>query len=333
MGQMQTSQLELEALCAQLAPVFLEYLRSKGTAVNRIEEATTLEGITSLPARYSLGGVEKNVLAPLKLLTKGVDEKIEECETATARANTAADSANAAATEANTAAASVGEKIEECVTATAKANIAADSANAAAAKADTAATAAEKVDATLSDDYEFTVTDRSGTAKTLSLGDAATQGAYVRVRYNADTTVTVDGVKVTCAAGKIVRLEGKVISGLRGASGKELAWCNLSHISTSKVTNMGNMFFGCSSLTDIRFGAGWGKQTSTAANALTLDLSYCNSSGSYKLSDATWSSMLTMHDRATAGLTAMTIKLKSAANIPSGWGTKMAARGYTITKV
>ncbi len=330
MGQMQTSQLELEALCAQLAPVFLEYLRSKGTAVNRIEEATTLEGITSLPARYSLGGVEKNVLAPLKLLTKGVDEKIEECETATAKANTAADSATAAATEANTAAASVGEKIKECEIATAKADIAADKAD---NSGDNAQEAAEKVDATLSDDYEFTVTDRSGTAKTLSLGDAATQGAYVRVRYNADTTVTVDGVKVTCAAGKIVRLEGKVISGLRGASGKELAWCNLSHISTSKVTNMGNMFFGCSSLTDIRFGAGWGKQTSTAANALTLDLSYCNSSGSYKLSDATWSSMLTMHDRATAGLTAMTIKLKSTANIPEGWEASMAARGYTITKV
>lgn len=139
MGQMQTSQLELEALCAQLAPVFLEYLRSKGTAVNRIEEATTLEGITSLPARYSLGGVEKNVLAPLKLLTKGVDEKIEECETATAKANIAADKANAAAAKADTAAASAQEAKTAAETATAKADIAADKADYSSAGAQEAA--------------------------------------------------------------------------------------------------------------------------------------------------------------------------------------------------
>ena len=65
MGQIQTPQMELEAFCAQLAPVFLEYLRTHGTAVDRIEVATSLEGITALPARYSLGGVEKKVLAPL----------------------------------------------------------------------------------------------------------------------------------------------------------------------------------------------------------------------------------------------------------------------------
>lgn len=86
MGQIQTPQMELEAFCAQLAPVFLEYLRTHGTAVDRIEVATSLEGITALPARYSLGGVEKNVLAPLKLLTKDVDVKIAACQQATAKA-------------------------------------------------------------------------------------------------------------------------------------------------------------------------------------------------------------------------------------------------------
>ncbi len=103
MGPIQTPQMELEAFCAQLAPVFLEYLRTHGTAVDRIEVATSLEGITALPARYSLGGVEKNVLAPLKLLTKDVDVKIAACQQATAKANTAADNANAAANRVTTA--------------------------------------------------------------------------------------------------------------------------------------------------------------------------------------------------------------------------------------
>lgn len=94
MGQIQTPQMELEAFCAQLAPVFLEYLRTHGTAVDRIEVATSLEGITALPARYSLGGVEKNVLAPLKLLTKDVDVKIAACQQATAKANAAATNAD-----------------------------------------------------------------------------------------------------------------------------------------------------------------------------------------------------------------------------------------------
>ena len=102
---------------------------------------------------------------------------------------------------------------------------------------------------------------------------------------------------------------------------------------TSSVTNIGGMFYNCQKLASLKFGSGWGTQTSTEADALTLDLSGLNSSGSYQLSDETWSSMLTMHDRATAGLTAMTIKIKSTANIPDGWETQMAALGYTITKV
>lgn len=101
----------------------------------------------------------------------------------------------------------------------------------------------------------------------------------------------------------------------------------------TNVTNIGNMFGNCYSLANIIFGPGWGKQTSTEASALTLDLSWCNSNNNYQLSDETWSSMLTMYDRATAGLTAMTIKIKSTANIPEEWEDSMAALGYTITKV
>ena len=41
--------------------------------------------------------------------------------------------------------------------------------------------------------------------------------------------------------------------------------------------------------------------------------------------------MLTMYDRATAGLTNMTIKVKNTTNAPENWTANMQARGYTIT--
>lgn len=129
MGQIQTPQMELEAFCAQLAPVFLEYLRTHGTAVDRIEVATSLDGITSLPARYSLGGVEKNVLAPLKLLTKDVDIQIAACQQATTKANTAADNANAAASRVTTAITDISAEKAAAQAATALANTAATNAD------------------------------------------------------------------------------------------------------------------------------------------------------------------------------------------------------------
>ena len=108
---------------------------------------------------------------------------------------------------------------------------------------------------------------------------------------------------------------------------------DVSEWNTQNVTNMSSMFANCGNLTNLIFGPGWGTQTSTSSNALALDLSSCGSNKSYKMTDETWSSMLTMYDRATAGLTAMTIRIKSTANIPDGWEEQMAARGYTITKV
>lgn len=137
MGQLQTSQIELEALCARLAPVFLEYLRTHGTAVDRIEIAATLDGITSLPARYSLGGVEKNVLAPLSLLTKGVDEAIDSCLGAEAAANTAANNANSAAARAEAATEGLDEVRTEAVLAAESANAASAAANAKLSEFDT----------------------------------------------------------------------------------------------------------------------------------------------------------------------------------------------------
>lgn len=131
MGQLQTAQIELEALCAQLAPVFLEYLRTHGTAIDRIEEVATLDGVTSMPVRYSLGGVEKNVLAPIKLLRAGVDEAIGSCGEAAADARAAAAEANSAVAGIESAMEGIAKERAETVAATAAANSAAARAEAA----------------------------------------------------------------------------------------------------------------------------------------------------------------------------------------------------------
>lgn len=112
MGMIQTSQRELEAFYAMALPGFLDYLKVHGTSVNRVEMATTIEGITSLPGRYRLGGVEKNVLVPLELLTKGVDIQIEACREATLKANTEAKNADNSAARADISAAGADRSAE-----------------------------------------------------------------------------------------------------------------------------------------------------------------------------------------------------------------------------
>ena len=114
---------------------------------------------------------------------------------------------------------------------------------------------------------------------------------------------------------------------------RSLTSLDVSNFDTSKVTDIRYMFFNCSSLTNLIFGSKWGTQTSTAANALTLDLSTIGSSKSYKLTDETYNSMLTMYDRASNGLTTMTIKFSTKHNLPDGFAEKMSALGYTITLV
>lgn len=130
-----TNQAELEAFCAYAMPVFLERLKAAATKAGNIELATTLEGITSLPAIQSLGGVEKTVRAPLSLLTKDVSIKITECEAIIAEAGSAANNANASATSANNAAVTANNATNATVAAISKANTAADNANAAADRA------------------------------------------------------------------------------------------------------------------------------------------------------------------------------------------------------
>lgn len=118
--QKTTTNEELEALCAALLPKFNEYLMRHSKNIFSCELATSLDGIKTMPALYDLDGVQKQVIAPLSLLTKDVDIEIEELKNATAAANAAAGKANDAAasvTKATTDLTAERKKVEEAVNA------------------------------------------------------------------------------------------------------------------------------------------------------------------------------------------------------------------------
>lgn len=118
--QKTTTNEELEALCAALLPKFNEYLMRHSKNIFSCELATSLDGIKTMPALYDLDGVQKQVIAPLSLLTKDVDIEIEESKKTTAAANAAAGKANDAAasvTKATTDLTAERKKVEEAVNA------------------------------------------------------------------------------------------------------------------------------------------------------------------------------------------------------------------------
>ena len=111
---------EFEALCARLLPKFNEYLPRHSKNIFSCELATSLDGISTMPALYSKDGVQKQVIAPLSLLTKDVDIRIEEAKQATEEANTAAGKANDAAASVNKATTDLTaerKKVEDAVSA------------------------------------------------------------------------------------------------------------------------------------------------------------------------------------------------------------------------
>lgn len=111
---------EFEALCARLLPKFNEYLQRHSKNIFSCELATSLDGISTMPALYSKDGVQKQVIAPLSLLTKDVDIRIEEAKQATEEANTAVGKANDAAASVNKATTDLTaerKKVEDAVSA------------------------------------------------------------------------------------------------------------------------------------------------------------------------------------------------------------------------
>lgn len=118
--QKTTTNEEFEALCAALLPKFNEYLMRHSKNIFSCELATSLDGIKTMPALYDLDGVQKQVIAPLALLTKDVDIEIEESKKATDAAKEAAGKANNAAasvTKATTDLTEERKKVEEAVSA------------------------------------------------------------------------------------------------------------------------------------------------------------------------------------------------------------------------
>lgn len=116
--QKTTTNEEFEALCAALLPKFNEYLMRHSKNIFSCELATSLEGIKTMPALYDLNGVQKQVIAPLSLLTKDVDAEIAASKKATKEATTAAAKANDAAasvTKATTDLTVERKKVEDAV--------------------------------------------------------------------------------------------------------------------------------------------------------------------------------------------------------------------------
>ena len=150
-----TTQAELEAICAKLYPVFMEYVRTHSSGTGDIELHNSMEGVDSLPANYSLGGVEKIVRVPLSLLTKEVDAQIAACVAATTAANTAASDANAAAKRVTDAIVEISTQKQAALDAAASANAAATAANQSKALCDSATAECERVTALCSQSKEL----------------------------------------------------------------------------------------------------------------------------------------------------------------------------------
>lgn len=122
-------------------------------------------------------------------------------------------------------------------------------------------------------------------------------------------------------------------------SASVIEYLDVSGLDTTSVTGNGLKSFveNCIQLDTMIFGEGFGK----CKVAITLDLCTIGarwnikdgeegSETKYQINTKTYESMLTMYDRKTAGLPAMTIKFSAKHNIPEGWIDKMTERGYTI---
>lgn len=205
MGVVQTNQRELEAFYAAALPGFLEYVRAHGTNVGAIEIATTLEGITSLPARYLLGGVEKTVLAPLSLLTKDVDANIQACVEATVAANAAASDANAAAKKVTDAILEISQQKQAALDAAASANAAASAANNAKALCSTATAECERITALCSQSKSLcdtaTAACREATQKCVEAtanANSAANNANVAATAANQSATNLSTIKAEC---------------------------------------------------------------------------------------------------------------------------------------
>lgn len=190
--QKTTTNEEFEALCAALLPKFNEYLMRHSKNIFSCELATSLDGIKTMPALYDLDGVQKQVIAPLALLTKDVDIEIEESKKATAAANAAAGKANDAAasvTKATTDLTAERKKVEDAVSAS---NTATDAAKKATSDTIASKKAIEQNEAT----RQSAETDRANAETERATNEAA--------RVEAEKKrVSAENVRATAESGRV----------------------------------------------------------------------------------------------------------------------------------
>ena len=130
-----TRQEELRQVCVELYPLFMEYVSQHSLQVGDVEMVSTLDSIYALTAKYVSGGVEKTVLAPLKLLSSIAEDAAEKANAAAALATQASNNANAAADRVDASITEIGEYKAATEEACSRALSAADNANAAAQSA------------------------------------------------------------------------------------------------------------------------------------------------------------------------------------------------------
>lgn len=183
--QKTTTNEEFEALCAALLPKFNEYLMRHSKNIFSCELATSLEGIKTMPALYDLNGVQKQVIAPLSLLTKDVDAEIAASKKATKEATTAAAKANDAAasvTKATTDLTVERKKVEDAV-----------------AASKTATEAAKKA-----------TSDTLASKKAIEQNEATRQSAETERATNEAARVEVEKKRVTAENARATAESGRV---------------------------------------------------------------------------------------------------------------------------
>ena len=139
-----------------------------------------------------------------------------------------------------------------------------------------------------------------------------------------DKLKTIDGIS-DLDVSKITRLDG-IFRYCSSLESLDLSKWDLSKVDITKY-----LFDYCENLTNIKFGPGWGTWDSHFVGFSICD---CGRKKGYKLSDETYESMLTMHDRKKAGLKPIFVYLNIKHNIPysyqNDWRKKMEERGYII---
>lgn len=225
----QTTQRELEAFYAMAMPGFYEYLKSHSTSVGSIELATTLEGITTLPGRYNLGGVEKNVLVPLNLLTKDVDTLIDACVAATAEAKAAKANADAAAKKVTDAITDISAQKQAALNA-------ASSANSAAALATSAKSACDTVTQTC---REVTASCTSRTSECVDVTTACRNATQECINETANTRAATVEAKTAAA---MARGEASNLTALKTACQDVTTRCGSTNSTAEeKITEMNSL--------------------------------------------------------------------------------------------